>query len=210
MRTESGQPAPLRIPIAVSARHVHLSSATIDKLFGQGYRLQVAHDLSQPGQYAAVETVTLRGPRGSFAHVRVVGPPRERDQIELSRTDELALGIRAPLRRSGDLAGSAGIVLEGPAGTLALEHGVVRPRRHIHMNPDDAARFGVHDGDLVQVAVDSDGRDLTFADVVARVSPSYRLELHLDTDEANACGIGGHGEGTLRLVRSTADAQGDL
>jgi acetate kinase len=202
MSIESSQPVAMPIPIAVSARHVHLSLTTIEQLFGKGHRLRVAHGLSQPGQYAAIETVTLRGPRGALGHVRVVGPPRDRDQVELSRSDELALGIDAPLRTSGDLASSAGIILQGPAGTAALDEGVVRPRRHIHMNPEDAARLGVQDGDLVEVAVDSDGRDLTFADIVVRVSQKYRLELHLDTDEANACGINDHGQGTLRGVRS--------
>jgi acetate kinase len=196
------------IPIAVSARHVHLCNATIESLFGPGYRLTVAQAVSQPGQYATVETVTLRGPRGALRGVRIVGPPRDSDQVELSRSDELALGIDAPLRTSGDLAGSAGIVIEGPAGSVVLPQGVVRARRHVHMSPSDAARFGVRNDDLVEVAVDSDGRDLVFADIVVRVSPDFRLELHLDTDEANACGIGRQGVGTLRSVRPGPSTEG--
>jgi acetate kinase len=177
------------IPIAVSARHVHLAQATLDVLFGPGHVLQVRAPLSQPGQYAALETVTLVGPRGRLEHVRVLGPPRQADQVELSRSDEIALGIDAPLRVSGDLAGTPGIELVGPAGRVRLDRGVVTPVRHIHMSPEDARRLGVHDRQRVHVAVDSDGRDVIFADVAVRVSPQFRLELHLDTDEGNAAGV---------------------
>lgn len=187
------------IPIAVSARHVHLSQPTLDVLFGPGHVLGVKAPLSQPGQFAATETVTLVGPNGRLEQVRVLGPPRSADQIELSRSDEIVLGIDAPLRVSGELEQTPGIELQGPAGRVRLDHGVVTAVRHIHMSPDDARRLGVHDRQRVSVAVDSDGRDLIFGDVVVRVSPQYRLELHLDTDEANAAGIC-HGA-TARLLR---------
>lgn len=177
------------IPVAISARHVHLTQATLDALFGPGHVLQVKSPLSQPGQFAAHETIALVGPRGRLDAVRVLGPPRGEDQIELSRTDEVILGIDAPLRVSGDLAHTPGIELVGPAGRVRLTHGVVTPLRHIHMSPEDAQRFGVRDRQSVSVAVDSHGRDLVFADVVVRVSPQYRLELHLDTDEGNAAGV---------------------
>jgi len=177
------------IPMAVSARHVHLTQATLDVLYGKGYVLQVKSALSQPGQFASVETVTLVGPRGRLEHVRVLGPPRDADQIELSRTDEIALGVDAPLRVSGDLERTPGIQLVGPAGSVTLDHGVLMPARHIHMSPADAQRLGVHDRQRVSVAVDSDGRDVIFADVVVRVSSQFRLELHLDTDEGNAAGV---------------------
>jgi acetate kinase len=180
---------PADIPIAISARHVHLTQATLDALFGPGHALRVKRALAQPGQFAAEETVTLVGPRGNLAHVRVLGPPRDVDQVELSRSDEIALGIDAPLRLSGSLANTPGLDLIGPAGRVTLASGVVNPVRHIHMSPDDARRFGVADQDRVSVAIDSDGRDLVFGDVVVRVSPQFRLELHLDTDEGNAAGI---------------------
>lgn len=186
------------IPIAISARHVHLTQATVDVLFGAGHALHVKSPLSQPGQFAAIETIQLVGPRGTLDLVRVLGPVRDADQIELSRSDEIQLGIDAPLRVSGDLTRTPGIELVGPAGRVKLEHGVVTPVRHIHMSPEDAQRFGVRDRDRVQVAVDSDGRDVVFADVVVRVSPAFRLELHLDTDEGNAAGAGSGA--TARLV----------
>lgn len=205
----------LRIPVAVSARHAHLSQATIDKIFGPGYRLNIRKMLSQTGQYAAEETVTLVGPRGRISGVRVMGPPRGHDQIEISRTDEFVLGVDAPVRISGDLANTPGITVEGPAGSTTLESGLITARRHIHMSPDDARRFGVRDYDTVEVRIDSDGRDLTFGDVTVRVSPDFTLEMHLDTDEANAAGIerGDMGElvehGEIRARISRGQRLGD-
>jgi acetate kinase len=178
------------VPVAISARHVHLTQDTIDKLFGPGHRLTEHEPLSQPGQYAAVETVTLIGPRGRLEHVRVVGPPRSADQVEISRTDEFALGIDAPVRLSGDLGHTPGITLVGPRGSVALTRGVVCALRHIHMSPRDADRLGMHDRDVVAVRIAGGrGRDVIFGDVVVRVRPDYRLELHLDTDEGNAAGV---------------------
>lgn len=186
---QSHRPAALSIPVAVSARHAHLSQPTIERLFGQGYQLRPRTALSQPGQFAAQESVTLIGPRGRIEKVRVMGPPRAADQIEISRTDEFTLGLDAPVRISGDVANTPGITLEGPKGQVTLRNGVITARRHIHMSPQDAERFGLRDHDSVEVRIDSDGRDLIFGDVVVRVSPQFRLELHLDTDEANAAGI---------------------
>lgn len=177
------------IPIAVSARHVHPSRRTLDALFGAGYQLRVKHPLSQPGQFAAQESIAIAGPRGRIERVRLLGPPREEDQVELSRSDEIILGLQAPLRVSGDLRDTPGVTLVGPSGSVDVPRGVVRQKRHIHMSPEDARHFGVSDRQCVSVAVDSDGRDLVFADVVVRVSPDYRLELHLDTDEGNAAGV---------------------
>lgn len=181
--------SPVQIPVAVSARHVHPSQATLDALFGPGHVLREKAPLSQPGQFSAVETVSLVGPRGRLDGVRLLGPPRTQDQVELSRSDEIALGIDAPLRVSGDLADTPGIELVGPAGSVRLAAGVVTPVRHIHMSPADAQRLDVEDGQRVTVAVDSAGRDLVFQDVVVRVSSQFRLELHLDTDEGNAAGV---------------------
>ncbi|HEY8537428.1 MAG TPA: acetate/propionate family kinase [Steroidobacteraceae bacterium] len=178
-----------RIPVAVSARHAHLSQRTLDQLFGEGFELTPRTALSQTGQYAAQETVTLIGPRGRLERVRLMGPPRAEDQIEISRTDEFILGVDAPVRLSGDLANTPGITIEGPRGRVTLRNGVIAARRHIHMGPEDAARLGLRDCDVVDVRIDSDGRDVTFHDVTVRVHPSFRLELHLDTDEANAAGV---------------------
>jgi acetate kinase len=185
-----------RVPIAVSARHAHLSQATVHKLFGEGYELRVRNWLSQTGQFSAEETVTLVGPRGRLENVRLMGPPREQDQLELSRSDECKLGITAPLRVSGDLAQTPGLQIVGPAGSVTLHRGVITAQRHIHMNPTDAQRLGLRHGQVVSVRIDSNGRDLTFGDVVVRVAPDFRLELHLDTDEANAAGVanGDYGE----------------
>lgn len=179
----------MKVPVAVSARHAHLSSSTVQKLFGEGYELRVRKWLSQTGQFSAEETVSLIGPRGRLDHVRLMGPPREHDQVELSRSDECLLGMTAPLRISGDLAQTPGLQIVGPAGSVTLQTGVITARRHIHMSPADARRHEVHDGQVVSVRVDSDGRDLTFGDVIVRVAPDFRLELHLDTDEANAAGV---------------------
>lgn len=186
----------IRIPLAVSARHAHLSQPTLDRVFGPGWQLRPRTWLSQTGQFAAQETVTLIGPAGRIQNVRIMGPPRARDQIELSRTDELALGVEAPVRISGDLDGTPGIVIEGPAGRVSLSSGVISARRHLHMSPQDAERLGVQDGQTVQVKIDSRDRDLMFGDVTVRIAPDFRLELHLDTDEANAAGIknGDYGE----------------
>jgi acetate kinase len=186
-----------RIPVAVSARHAHLTLPTIDALFGSGYQLTKRMDLSQHGQYAANETIALIGPRGRIDKVRVMGPPRKEDQIEISRTDEFVLGIDAPVRLSGDLANTPGITLEGPNGQLTIARGVICARRHIHMNPGDAARFGVQDRQSVDVRIDSDGRDLTFSDVIVRVSPDFELEMHVDTDEGNAAEVVRHQEGQV-------------
>ena len=196
------------IPVAVSARHIHLTRAAISALFGEGHELTVYKEISQPGQFACVEKVDIIGPRRTIKGVRILGPPRPKCQVEISRTDEFALGIDAPVRDSGDVANSPGITLEGPAGRLTLKEGIICARRHIHMTPDDAAFFGVKDRDVVEVAIDSAGRDLIFGDVLIRVSRKYVLEMHIDTDEANAAEIRGGITATLagtersvRLVR---------
>jgi acetate kinase len=158
-------------------------------LFGDGYELHVRNWLAQAGQYSAEETVSLIGPTGRLDHVRLMGPPRDADQIEISRSDEFVLGIDAPLRLSGDLDRTPGVTIEGPAGNAVVARGVITAQRHIHMSPDDASRIGLAHGETVCVRVDSNGRDLMFGDVVVRVHPSFRLQLHLDTDEANAAGV---------------------
>jgi acetate kinase len=199
-------PVSALIPMAISVRHVHLTQSSVEQLFGPGYLLQIRSPLSQPGQYAAEETVALVGPRGRLNHVRIVGPPRSEDQVELSRTDEIELGINAPLRESGDLADTPGIVIEGPAGSVTLRHGVICALRHIHMSPADADVLGLKNRDKVAAVVVAGDRRLVFGDVVVRVSPAFRIELHLDSDEGNATGLQSGSEvmlTELRLTQST-------
>jgi acetate kinase len=179
----------ISIPIAVSVRHAHLSQATLQRLFGDSFELEPQAMLSQTGQYAAVETVALIGSRGRIDNVRLIGPPREVDQVEISRSDEFVLGIDAPVRVSGDLENTPGITIEGPLGRVSIKSGVICAHRHIHMSPADAERLQLRDHDALAVQIDSDQRDLIFQDVTVRVAPEYKLELHLDTDEANAAGV---------------------
>lgn len=179
----------LSIPIAISARHIHLTDEAVEALFGKGHKLTPRKELSQPEQYACEETLTVVGPKGQLERVRVLGPTRGKNQVEVSRTDEFKLGVDAPVRDSGDTKDSPGVTLIGPHGTLTLESGLICARRHIHMTPADAERFGVKNKDVVEVAIDSDGRDLVFGDVLIRVSEKYRLEMHIDTDEGNAAEI---------------------
>ncbi|MEM8964157.1 MAG: acetate/propionate family kinase [Acidobacteriota bacterium] len=206
--TEVHSPGP--VPIAISGRHAHLDRASMDVLFGEGSELTVYRNLSQPGQFAARETVTLVGPRGEIENVRVLGPLRRASQIEISRTDEFKLGVDAPVRASGKIAGSAPITVRGPAGTLHLKEGLICAWRHIHMTPSDAEAYGVEDGDQVEVAITGGERDLTFGDVLIRVKDSYVLEMHIDTDEANAAELSSGGAGALLYEPPTIDAAADL
>ncbi|HSA23416.1 MAG TPA: acetate/propionate family kinase [Myxococcota bacterium] len=181
LRAQHDQP----VYIGVSAHHVHLCQAHVEALFGPGRQLTPKTPLRQPGQFAAEERVNLIGPRGRVDRVRVLGPTRPRTQVEISRTEEFELGIDAPIRDSGDLDGSPGLTLEGRAGTVVLQEGVICAHRHVHMSPQDAVAFGVRDKDVVQVEVQGE-RPLVFGDVLVRVKPDYLLEMHVDTDEANA------------------------
>jgi len=190
-------PVKLSIPIAVSGRHCHLTQDTFAALFGPSATLTAARQLSQPGQYACEERVNLIGPRDRIDGVRILGPLRTVDQIEISRTDEFKLGVDAPVRNSGQVAGSAPITLEGPYGTVTLSEGLICARRHIHMHPDDAVRFGVKDKDEVAVSIVGGERDLVFGDVLVRVKDTYALEMHIDTDEANAAELDSGTPGSL-------------
>ena len=181
--------ATANIPVAISARHVHLTQETVEQLFGAGHQLQPRLALTQPGQYAAEETVKLIGKAGELQHVRIVGPPRNRNQVEISRSDEFVLGLDAPLRESGDLAGTPGLTIAGPQGSVTIDSGVVCALRHVHMSTADAEVLGLKDQDRVAVEVDGAGRRLVFADVIVRVAGNFRMELHLDTDEGNAAGV---------------------
>jgi len=203
MELDKVNPVP-NIPIAISARHIHLKRETLDKLFGEGYELTPMKPLSQPGQYAAEETLTVTGPKNQFENVRILGPLRAKDQVEISRTDEFFLGIDAPVRESGHTENTPGITLTGPNGKVILKEGVICAWRHIHMHPDDAHLFGVKDQDIVEVDVNSTDRSLTFGNVIIRVSDKYKLEMHLDTDEGNAAEIRSGQEGALVLCENTA------
>ena len=178
------------VPVGVSNRHIHLNREDADILFGKGYELNPLKDLSQPGQYACKETLTIVGPSlRPIENVRVLGPLRSASQVEISRTDSYTLKVKPPVRESGKLAGSAPITIIGPKGVVTLKEGCIIANRHIHMSLEDGERFGVKDNDYV--TVDAEGERRTrFFDVQVRVSDKFRLEMHLDTDDANAAALG--------------------
>ncbi len=186
---ELGGDAENTIPVGVSNRHIHLCREDIDTLFGKGYQLTPFKDLSQPGQYACKELLTIVGPSlKPIENVRVLGPERRRSQVEISRTDSFTLKVKPPVRESGNIVGSAAITLIGPKGVVTLDEGCIIANRHIHMGVEDGKKFGVKDGDFV--TVDATGERRTrFYDVQVRVDESFCLEMHLDTDDANAAGL---------------------
>ena len=177
--------------VETSARHVHLSPADVETLFGKGYKLTVKKMLSQPGQFACEERIKLVGPKKEMPNVIILGPERKQTQVEISLTDARMLGVAAPIRESGVLEGSGAIKLVGPCGEVDLTEGVIAAQRHIHMTPEDAEKFGVADKDIVSVKLDTEGRALVFGDVVVRVSSSYATAMHIDTDESNAAAAAG-------------------
>lgn len=185
-----------RIPVEISAKHVHLSQEHVEALFGAGYTLTPKRDLSQPGQFLCEERVTLVGPKGTFKNVAVLGPVRSRTQVELSATDARTLGIKAPLRLSGDLAGCPGVYIQAGDAMVRADESVMVAQNHIHMTPGDARRLGVHDGEVVSVRMDTD-RPLTFDGVLVRATDTSALAMHIDFDEANACQLPGSGFGTI-------------
>lgn len=180
-----------RIPIGVSNRHVHVSQADLDRLYGKDYALTRKSELGQPGQFAANETVTLQGPKGTFEHVRILGPVRSQSQVEISKTDSFRLGVKAPIALSGHLQGTPGITLIGPRGTVDLPCGVIIAKRHIHMTPAQAAARHLKDGQIVDVETFGERRGI-LGDVIIRVSDTAGLEMHIDVDEANACSLSNH------------------
>lgn len=179
---------PEGIPVGVSNRHLHLSQADLDTLFGAGYQLTPIKDLSQPGQFACKETVTICGPKGAIEKVRVLGPVRSKTQVEILTGDGFKLGVSAPARLSGDLAGSPGITIIGPKGSVQTQEGLIVAQRHIHMTPQDAAAYGVHDGQIVDIQIEGP-RGGTYANVAIRANDASALECHVDTEEANAMSI---------------------
>lgn len=179
-----------KILVETSARHVHLTEEHIAVLFGEGHTLTHKKDLSQPGQFACEERVTLVGPKKSIANVIILGPARKATQVEVSFTDARTLGVDAPVRESGDVAGSAGCKIVGPCGEVEISEGVIIAKRHIHLTPADAEAFGVSDKQIVRVKIDSD-RTTVYDDVVVRVHPNFAAAMHIDTDESNAaCAFG--------------------
>ena len=189
-----------KVLVETSARHVHVTREVLDILFGKDYELTVKKMLSQPGQYASAERVDVVGPKKTLTGVSILGPIRPETQVELSLTDARSIGVTAPIRESGDIAGSGACKLVGPKGEVVLEKGVIAAKRHIHFNVEEAAAAGVVDKQVVSVKVDcGSGRSLTFGDVVVRVSPKYAAAMHIDTDESNAAGIAGTVDGEIIL-----------
>lgn len=186
------------IEVEASGRHVHLSKQCVELLFGKGYKLTEMKALSQPGQYACKERVTIMGPKGSISNVVILGPERENTQVEISLTDGLILGVKAPVKESGDIEGSAPIIIVSDKAAVRLEKGCIVAKRHIHITPQDAKRLNVHDKEIVKTEIFGKRR-LIFDDVVVRVNEKFRAFMHIDYDEANACGFT---KGTLiRIIK---------
>ncbi len=190
METGAAPAAELTIPVGISNRHIHLSREDLDTLFGKGYELTPIKDLSQPGQYACKEQLTIIGPSmRPIEGVRVLGPIRKQSQVEISVTDSFVLKVKPPVRESGSLAGSAPVTIIGPKGIVTLKEGCIIANRHIHMSPADGTRFGVKDGDYITVDACSGTKRTRWFDVQVRVSDKFCLEMHVDTDDANAVGF---------------------
>lgn len=183
-----------KILVETSARHVHVNENDLEMLFGKGYQLNAKKDLSQPGQYASAERVTVVGAKRSLEGVSILGPTRGATQVEISMTDARSIGVNAPVRESGELEGSAPVELVGPAGRVQLAQGCIVAKRHVHLDPATAEAYGIQNGQVVRVACGAAGRKLVFDDVVARVNESYAPAMHIDTDEANTAGAPSEGE----------------
>jgi putative phosphotransacetylase len=186
----------IKVPVGISNRHVHLSLSDLETLFGKGHQLTPTKDLSQPGQFACEETVTLIGPKGVIPKVRILGPVRSATQVEISRTDSFVLGLIPPVRESGSISGSPGIIIEGPTGKVELKEGVIIAQRHLHLHTDEAATMGLQDKQIISIQFDG-ARKTIFGNVLVRVHPNFKMDLHLDTDEANAAGLANGDLGTV-------------
>ena len=185
-----------KILVEVSARHIHVTDEQLEILFGKGYKLTVKKELSQPGQFVSNERVRIVGPKGELK-TSILGPTRKAAQVEISLTDARTIGVEAMVKESGDIAGTNGIKVIGPEGEIDLTEGVIAAKRHIHMTPADAEKFGVKSGDIVSVKVNTNGRSVVFGDTVIRVRDDFALAMHIDTDEGNAAGMTGSVEGEL-------------
>lgn len=186
-----------KVLVEISARHVHLSDEHLEVLFGKGHTLTNLKELSQPGQFATEERVTIKGPKGEMSRVIVLGPTRPETQVEVSATDARSLGVSAQIRMSGDIEGTTGMTLVGPAGTVELDKGVIVAKRHIHLSDLEAKEYGLEDHQVVSVKIETEQRSLTFGDVVVRVNPNFKAAMHIDTDEGNAAGIAGSTMGEI-------------
>lgn len=187
----------MKVLVETSARHVHVTKEQLAILFGADHALTKKKDLSQPGQFACEERVTVVGPKSELAGISILGPERSAAQVELSFTDARKIGLVPPVRESGDIAGTPGCKLVGPCGEVEISEGVIVAKRHIHFTPEEAAQFGVSDKQVVSVKIDTDGRSLTFGDVVVRVNEKFSAAMHIDTDESNAALASGHVEGEV-------------
>ena len=187
--------------VEISAHHIHVTQEHVEALFGKGHQLTKHADLSQPGQYACKEQLTIVGPKGRIERVRILGPARKYTQVEIAMTEQFKLGVHPPIRESGDIADTPGCTLEGTAGSVQLDRGVICALRHIHMTPEDALRYGVRDKSTVRVRLAGD-RELVFGDVLVRVDPSFALAMHIDTDEANAAHVQGNTQGYIDGIQS--------
>ena len=185
-----------KIIVETSARHIHVTDEQLETLYGKGYKLTVKKELSQPGQFVSNERLRLVGPKGELK-ASILGPTRKAAQVELSLTDARTLGVDAMVRESGDIVGTNGIKVIGPEGEIDLTEGLIAAKRHIHMTPADAEKYGVKNGDIVSVKVETDGRSLTFSDTVIRIRDDFALAMHVDTDEGNAAGIAGSALGEI-------------
>lgn len=198
----------MKFVVETSARHVHVTQEDLETLFGKGHELTKKKDLSQPGQFACEEKVTIVGSKKEMK-ASILGPVRPETQVELSLTDARSIGVDAPIRESGDVAGSGACKLVGPAGEVELKEGVIAAKRHIHATPEDAEKLGVKDKDVVSVKIDTEGRSLVFGDVVVRVSPKYALAMHIDTDESNAAACGREVFGDRKIIAKAMSSASD-
>jgi acetate kinase len=187
--------------VEISAHHIHLTQEHVEALFGKGHQLTKHADLSQPGQYACKEQLTIVGPKGRIERVRILGPARKYSQVEIAMTEQFKLGIHPPIRESGDIADTPGCILESATGSVQIDRGVICALRHIHMNPEDALRYGVRDKSFVRVRIAGD-RELIFGDVLVRVDPSFKLAMHIDTDEGNAANVKTGAQGYIDGIQS--------
>jgi acetate kinase len=187
--------------VEISAHHIHLTQEHVEALFGKGHQLTKHADLSQPGQYACKEQLTIVGPKGRVERVRILGPVRKYTQVEIAMTEQFKLGIHPPIRESGDIADTPGCILESATGSVQIDRGVICALRHIHMNPEDALRYGVRDKSFVRVRIAGD-RELIFGDVLVRVDPSFKLAMHIDTDEGNAANVRTGAQGFIDGIQS--------
>ena len=187
--------------VEISAHHIHLTQEHVEALFGKGHQLRKHADLSQPGQYACKEQLTIVGPKGCIKRVRILGPARKYTQVEIAMTEQFKLGIDPPIRESGDIADTPGCILESPKGSVQIDRGVICALRHVHMSPEDALRYGVRDKSFVRVRIGGD-RELVFGDVLVRVDPTFKLAMHIDTDEGNAANVKTGAQGYIDAIQS--------